>query len=96
MSLSWLPTEKTNNTLRNPVSALDGHHHGNVTGKGAVDPKWGRNPLSGVFTGRRHGMHCSFVTAASPLGLFVTKVKEMLKKEITFCPFFYSNIYFLN
>ena len=57
VSLSWLPTEKTNNTLRNPVSALDGHHHGNVTGKGAVDPKWGRNPLSGVFTGRRHGMH---------------------------------------
>lgn len=41
-------------------------------------------------------MHCSFVTAASPLGLFVTEVKEMLKKEITFCTLFYSNIYFLN
>lgn len=52
--ISELAAHREDNTLRNPVSPPDGHH-GSVTEESAVDPKWGRNPLSGVFTGRRQG-----------------------------------------
>lgn len=83
IGMSWchvseLAAHREDNTLRNPASPSD-VHHGSVTEESAVDPKWGRNPLSGVFTGRRQGMHCNFGTAASPLDLFVVEVSSVEK-----------------